>query len=252
MIHIKTKTEIETMRQAGRLLGKILHQLGEAVKPGVSPLDIENHAEALFKEYNAIPGFKGFKGFPNICCISVNDHVVHGIPAPKPMKAGDLVTIDCGVKLDGLNTDAAISVIVGGDAAGTERTRKLNQTTRKAMYQAIRLVKPGVKVGTLGNIIQKTVEGAGLTIIKDLMGHGVGYELHEEPQILNYGKKDTGIALKPGMTIAIEPIVSAGERFIETLDDGWTIGIKDGSWGCQWEHTILVTDHGHEILTEWV
>jgi methionyl aminopeptidase len=166
------------------------------------------------------------------------------------MKTGDLVTIDCGVKIDGLNTDAAISVIVGGEKAGTEKTRRLNQITRKAMYAAIRLIKPGAKLGDLGHVIEKTVEGGGFTIIRDLTGHGVGYELHEEPQILNYGKKGTGLALKPGMTIAIEPIVSAGERFIKSLDDHWTIALKDGSWGCQWEHTVLVTEHGHEILTE--
>lgn len=251
MIHIKTPQEIQIMRQAGKLLGEILHLLGKAVEPGKSTLDIENHAEALFERYQAIPGFRGFHGYPNICCISVNEHVVHGIPNEIPMKEGDLVTIDCGVKLEGLNTDAAISVIVGGEEKATPKVRELNRITRKAMYAGIRLIKPGARVGDLGNVIEKTVKGAGFTIIEDLMGHGVGYELHEDPQILNYGKKGTGIALKPGMVIAIEPIVCIGEKFIKTLEDRWTIATRDGSIGCQWEHTVLVTDHGHEILTEY-
>lgn len=254
MVHVKTPEEIETMRRAGRILGTILKILGEHVKPGHSTLDIEEHAAELFKTYaqtdQAEPGFKGFHNYPNICCISRNDHVVHAIPNDTPLEKGDLVTIDCGVKINGLNTDAAISVIVGGDACATEKTRRLNETTRKAMYKGIREIKPGAKLGDIGHAIAREVESAGFTIIRELTGHGIGYSLHEEPEVLNYGKKGQGLALIPGMMIAIEPIVSTGERFIQTLSDGWTIALKDGSWGCQWEHTVLVTEHGHEILTE--
>lgn len=250
MIHIKTPQEIESQRKGGKHLGNILKKLGEAVAAGKTPADIETLAEETFKTLGLIPGFRGFHNYPNICCISVNDHVVHGIPSDIPFKNGDLVTIDCGVLMDDLHTDAAISVIVGGEAAASDRIQKLNRITRKAMYMGIREIKPGAKTGDIGHAIAKVVEGACFTIIRELTGHGVGYSLHEEPQILNYGKRGTGEALKPGMVVAIEPIVSAGGRFIETLDDGWTIAIKDGSWGCQWEHTVLVTDHGHEILTE--
>lgn len=250
MVHIKNETEIKIMRTAGHFLGNILKELTQVAEPGKTSMDIENHAENVFKRHQLIPGFKGFQGYPNICCISVNENVVHGIPNEIPFQKGDLVTIDCGVMMEGLHTDAAMSVIVSGEEAASERIRELNRITRKAMYQAIKLVKPGAKIGDLGNIIQKTVEGAGFSIIRELMGHGVGYNLHEAPEILNYGKKGTGLALKPGMTIAIEPIVSAGERFIKTLEDRWTVAIRDGSFGCQWEHTILVTEHGHEILSE--
>lgn len=246
---LKSSAEIETMRKAGRILAEILKKLGEAVEPGKTPMDLERLAEKICQEHNAEPGFKGYHGYPNICCISVNNTVVHGIPNNVPFERGDLVTIDCGVKLNGLNTDAAISVIAGGDECGSEQTRKLNETTRKALYAGIAQVKPGAKIGDIGHAIQTVVEGAGFSIIKNLTGHGIGYKLHEDPQILNYGKKGTGESLVPGMTIAIEPIVSAGERFIETLNDHWTIVLRDGSLGCQWEHTILVTQNGHEILT---
>ena len=245
------------MRKAGRILAEILKRLGATVEPGKTPMDLEKTAETLFQEFQAAspslgvaPGFKGYRGYPNICCISVNDAVVHGIPNNVPLKLGDLVTIDCGVKISGLNTDAAISVIVGGEACGSERTRRLNETTRKALYAGIAQVKPGAKTGDIGHAVAKVVEGAGFSIIRELTGHGVGYKLHEDPQIQNYGKPGSGTALIPGMTIAIEPIVSAGERFIKTQGDHWTIAVRDGSWGCQWEHTILVTNNGHEILTE--
>jgi methionyl aminopeptidase len=252
MVHIKTPAEIESMRRGGKILGEILYHLGQAVEPGQTTLDIEHHAEKLFKQFDVAPCFKGYQGFPNICCISVNSDVVHGIPNERILNKGDLVTIDCGLFVDELNTDSAISVIVGGDAAGTEKARKLNQITRKAMFAGIKEVKPGAKTGDIGNAVAKVVEGAGLSIIKELTGHGIGYDLHEDPQVLNYGKKGTGTALIPGMVICIEPIVSSGERFIQTKDDRWTIEVKDGSWGCQWEHMILVTPNGHEVLTEYV
>lgn len=249
MIHLKTPTEIRIIRETGHLLGKILKALGEQVEEGKTPLDIEALAEKLMLENGATSGFKGYRSYPNICCISVNEKVVHTIPDRTPFQRGDLVTIDCGIVRDGLNTDAAISVIVGGDAAGSEQTRRLNQATRKALYKGISLVRPGVKIGDLSHAIQQTVERAGFSIIRELTGHGIGYNLHEEPNIPNYGKKGGGHALKPGMTICIEPIVSAGARFIDILDDRWTIVTRDGSWGCQWEHTLLVTETGCEILT---
>lgn len=250
MALLKTDAEIASLRRGGRLLAEILQTLAASVAPGRTPQDIERHAEALFAEHGVEPCFKGFRGYPNICCISVNEDVVHGIPNERVLTRGDLVTIDCGLWTDGLCTDSAVSVIVGGDACGTAKTQNLNRITRKALYAGIREIKPGAKTGDIGHAIQKVVEGAGLSIIKELTGHGIGETLHEEPQILNYGKRGTGQALVPGMVLCIEPIVSAGERFIHTKEDHWTIEIKDGSWGCQWEHMVLVTPHGHEILTE--
>lgn len=251
MTDIKTPAEIEALRKGGKLLAEILHKLGQFVEPGKSPMDIELHAAELMQKMGVKPCFSGYKGFPNICCISVNDHVVHGIPTDIPMQKGDLVTIDCGIFMEGLHTDAAISVIVGGDACATEKIRRLNETTKKALNKGISLVKPGVRTGDIGEAIQRIVESEGFSIIRELTGHGIGYNLHEEPTIANYGKRGSGMALKPGMTICIEPIVSAGERFIKTLDDRWTIAIRDGSWGCQWEHMILVTERGHEVLTRY-
>jgi methionyl aminopeptidase len=250
MTPIKTEAEIATVRKAGQILARILHELGEFVEAGKSPLDIEYRSQELFAEYGVEPGFLGYQGFPNYCCISVNEDVVHGIPSEKNLKKGDLITIDCGVLMDGLNTDAAISVIVGGEHCGSEQTKRLNQITKKAMNKAISLVKPGVKTGDLGYVIQQTVEKAGFQIIRELTGHGIGENLHEDPTIYNYGEKGRGETLKAGMTICIEPIVSAGQRFISTQPDGWTISTRDGAWGCQWEHMVLVTENGHEVLTQ--
>ncbi|MFA5842926.1 MAG: type I methionyl aminopeptidase [Candidatus Gracilibacteria bacterium] len=247
-IPIKTPAEIESMRKGGHLLGEFLKKLGEKVTVGITPVDIEHFAKQLFEKENVTPGFKGYNGYPAICCISVNDRVVHSIPDEIPFKQGDLVTIDCGLILDGLNTDAAISVVIGGKTANP-LAEKLSTITRKALYSAIKLIKPGVRTGDLSFMIQRTVEQAGFSIIRELTGHGVGRTLHEEPTIYNYGKRGNGPALKPGMTIAIEPITCTGERFIKTLNDHWTIVTRDGSLSCQWEHTVLVTANGHEILT---
>lgn len=249
-IPLKTPVEIESMRKGGHLLGEILKKLGEKVAAGVTPLDLEHLAERLFQEADVTPGFRGYNRYPSICCISVNDRVVHSIPNDIPFKQGDLVTIDCGLILDELNTDAAVSVVVGGKDANP-KAEQLSIATKKALYAAIKLVKPGVRTGDLSSMIQRTVEQAGFSIIRELTGHGVGRSLHEEPTIYNYGKRGSGVALKPGMTIAIEPITCAGERFIKTLDDQWTIVTHDGSLSCQWEHTVLVTANGHEILTLW-
>src|SRR3989338_2199516 len=247
---IKTEQEIESLRRGGEILGEILHLLGEKVEPGHSTLDIERHAQKLFETYNVKPCFKGYRGYQNICCISANADVVHAIPNDRPLEKGDLVTIDCGLWTDGLNTDAAISLIVGGDTCGSDKARHLNQITRKALYAGIKEVKPGAKTGDIGHAVQKVVESEGFSIIRELTGNGIGKNLHEEPTVANYGKRGTGVALVQGMVICIEPIVSAGERFIRTKDDRWTIEIKDGSWGWQWEHMVLVTTHGHEVLTE--
>ncbi len=249
MIPLKTPAEIESMRRGGHILAKILQELGSLVEPGQTPLDVEYRAAELFEQYEVTPGFQGYKGYPNICCVAVNDQLVHAIPTDKPFQRGDLVKIDCGCILDNLYTDAAVSIVAGGEEAASTTTKNLSAATKKALNLAIRLVRPGARVGDLSHIIQKTVEDAGFSIVHELTGHGLGYSLHEEPTIVNYGKKGTGTTFEAGMTFAIEPIVTAGERFIKTLDDRWTIATRDGSWGCQWEHTILVTENGHEILT---
>lgn len=243
----KTANEINAMREGGKILGQILKELGEILKPGMSTWDLEKHAEKLFKHYGVKPGFKGYNGYPAILCTSVNNEVVHGIPNKIPLEKGDILSIDCGVIHKDLNTDSAIAVIVGGETAPI--ARRLVDTCIRALWKGIEQVKPGNTVGDIGHAIQKTVEAEGFTIIKELTGHGIGYRLHEEPYIFNYGKKGEGEVLKAGATIAIEPKIGLGTAKIDTLDDDWTIVTRDGSLAIQHEHTVLVTETGFEVLT---
>lgn len=239
--------EIESMRKGGKILGEILSAVSSHLEPGMSTWDLEKKAEQLFAQYGVQPGFKGYHGYPAILCTSTNDEAVHGIPNKKPLKKGDILSIDCGVLLDGLNTDSAIAVVVGGET--NPKAQKFVDTCIRALWDGIKQVKPGNKIGDIGWAVEKTVKEAGFSIIKELTGHGIGYTLHEPPHIYNYGKKGTGLALKPGMTIAIEPIIAMGSPKIETLEDDWTIATQDGSWAIQHEHTLLVTETGFEVLT---
>ncbi len=246
-VSIKTAREIAAMRKGGKILGEILAALAAVLEPGMSTLDLERKAEALFKKYAVEPGFKGYHGYPAILCTSVNDEVVHAIPNKIPLQKGDILSIDCGVIVDRLNTDSAIAVVVGGQTA--PRAQKLVDTCIKALWEGIAQVKPGNHIGDIGHTIQTLVEAEGFSIVKELTGHGIGYKLHEEPYVQNYGKPGHGSELKPGMTIAIEPIITLGRPEIDTLDDGWTIVTRDGSLSIQHEHTVLVTENGCEVLT---
>lgn len=243
----KNPAEIAAMREGGKILGQILTELESIVAPGMCTLDLEKHAEKLFKQYGVKPGFKGYNGYPAILCTSVNNEVVHGIPNTIPLEKGDILSIDCGVIYKDLNTDSAVAVIVGGETAPV--ARRLVDTCIRALWKGIAQVKPGNTLGDIGYAIQKTVEAEGFTIIKELTGHGIGYRLHEEPFVFNYGKKGMGDVLKAGMTLAIEPIIGLGTAKIDTLDDDWTIVTRDGSLAIQHEHTILVTETGVEVLT---
>ncbi len=245
-IHIKSEAEIEKMRKAGKVLAKTLSFVKSIAKEGLTTKYLDLEAEKFILSHNMIPGFKGYKGFPATMCSAVNNEVVHTIPNDKKLENGDILTVDCGVILGGFNTDAAITFAIGNI---TEETEKLLKVTEEALMLGIKQVKPGNKVGDIGSAIQKHVEKNGFSIVRDLTGHGIGKHLHEDPAIPNHGKAHSGIALKPGMTIAIEPIVSMGKPYIETLKDGWNIVTKDGSLACQFEHTILITNNGYEILT---
>ncbi len=246
-IHIKTEKEIEAMRKSGKILAAILTDLAAYVKPGLSTWDLEKRAEKLCEEYNVQPGFKGYHGYPCILCTAVNNEVVHSIPTKTPLQEGDVLSIDAGVIVDGMNTDSAIALVVGKESH-PEREHFVN-TCIRALWKGIEQVKPGNKIGDIGYAIEQTVRAAGYRVVPELTGHGIGYKLHEEPYVYNYGKRGNGPALKPGMTIAIEPIIVTGHPAIETLEDGWTIATKDGGLGIQHEHTILVTETGHEVLT---
>lgn len=243
----KNPAEIQSMRRGGKILAAILSELEAMVAPGVSTWDLEKRAEQLFEEHGVQPGFKGYHGYPAILCTSVNNEVVHSIPNKQPMEKGDILSIDCGVILDGLNTDSAVAVVVGGETE--PEVQKFVDCCIRALWAGIKQVKPGNRIGDIGHAIEKVVRDGGFKVVPELTGHGIGYKLHEPPYVYNYGKRGKGLALKPGMTIAIEPIIVMGSPKIETLNDEWTIVTKDDSLGIQHEHTVLVTETGYEVLT---
>jgi methionyl aminopeptidase len=246
-VSIKTPNQIRAMRESGKFLALILAELEKYLETGMSTMDLELKAEELFKKYGVQPGFKGYHGYPNILCTSVNDEVVHAIPNKIPMQKGDILSIDCGVIIDGMNSDSAIAAVVGGETV--PEAQRLVDTCIAACWKGIGQVKPGNHVGDIGHAIQTLVEDAGFSIIKELTGHGIGTSLHEPPYVLNYGEPGEGEELVPGMCIAIEPIIAMGKPQIETLDDDWTIITRDGSLAIQHEHTMLITERGCEVLT---
>ncbi|PIE85513.1 type I methionyl aminopeptidase [Candidatus Gracilibacteria bacterium] len=241
--------EIEQLRKNALVHKKVFEEIKKTVKVGTSAEEIDKLCGHIAKENNVLCGFKGVYDFPANICISVNDCVVHGVPRKGIIfKKGDLVKFDFGIKDKkyGVNTDAAISIIIGGDHTN-EVAARLIETSKKALYAGIEKAKDGNRVGDISSSIQQEVEGAGFKIIKELSGHGIGYNLHEKPYIYNYGKAGTGQILKEGMTIAIEPII--GETSGEIYDKGsWEIYVKDGSLGCQFEHTVLITSGDAEII----
>ncbi|MBI2464089.1 type I methionyl aminopeptidase [Candidatus Peregrinibacteria bacterium] len=243
---LKTQEEIAIMREGGKILARILHELAKKAQPGITTEMLDQEAEKLFTALKVKPSFKGYRGYPANICASVNEEIVHAIPGKRRLYEGDIITLDAGVLHKGFHTDSAVTVPVG--TIKPEITTFL-KIVESALYKAISIIRPGIKIGDLSELIQKTVEKKGYSAVRDLTGHGIGKTLHEPPMIPNFGKKNTGLSLIPGMTIAIEPIVNMGERFMKTLDDGWTIVTRDGSLSCQFEHTIVITTKGAEILT---
>ncbi|HEX3568057.1 MAG TPA: type I methionyl aminopeptidase [Candidatus Saccharimonadales bacterium] len=246
-IRIKTEPEIAAMRESGRMLATVLELLRKRVKPGLTPKDMSAMARTELKKLGGAPAFLGFYGYPDIICISVNEQVQHSIPTNVPFKAGDVVNFDFGVRYKGMTTDAGISVCVGNKF--TPETRRLLEGTELALYDGIAQVRAGGRVGDISAAIEATLRKYHLGIVRELVGHGVGHELHEDPEIPNYGHAGTGPVLKAGMTIAIEPITTLGDHAIVELHDGWTLVTRDRSWSAQFEHTVLITDTGAEILT---
>lgn len=246
-IIIKTEEEIKIMREGGKILGATLDEICKRAKAGVTTYELGEFAEKFIKKHNAIPGFKGYGGFPGAICTGVNEEVVHGIPKKdKYLQEGDLFTVDCGVIYKGFYTDAARSIGVG---KVSEEKEKLIKTAKEALSGAINISKPGTKVSKLGEIIEKIVKKAGFTIIRNLTGHGIGKKLHEDPIILNYKNNEIDAILQEGMTIAIEPIFCTGNGEIKELSDKWTIITRDLSPSVQEENTILITQNKPEILT---
>lgn len=247
-LQLKSPREIEIMARGGKILRATLLQMRDAVRPGISTLEIDAIGEAFIRSHaGAEPAFKGLYGFPGSVCISINEEVVHGIPSRKRVLAeGDIVTVDVGVKLDGMYTDAAITVPVGEI---DETTRKLLDVTERALAAGIAAALPDNHVGDIGAAIQAVVEPEGFSIVRELVGHGVGFSPHEELQIPNYGKAKRGKKLVSGLTIAIEPMVNVGTAKTRTLADKWTVVTADNKRSAHFEHTVAITDSGPRILT---
>ena len=247
MIIIKTKQEIEKMQIAADLLVKVHRALRDEVKPGVTTLELDRFVEKFITDRGGYPEQKGYQGFPYSICASVNDEICHGFPSNRKLKDGDLLTIDMVVNVDGYLADSAWSYAVGNIS---DEAKKLMDVTKECLYRSIALVKPGVRLGDIGHAIQTYAEATGFSVVRDFVGHGIGTNMHEDPQVLHYGKPGRGIRLEEGMVFTIEPMINAGDWPIKMDDNGWTARTRDGSLSCQYEHTLAVTADGVIVLTE--
>jgi methionyl aminopeptidase len=246
MIQLKSSQEIAKMEVANRIVAEILEEVKCQVRPGVETRELDELAEACCRKYKVKPAFKGYRGYNHSLCIAVNEEVVHGIPGPRQLKAGDLVSLDFGVLYDGFYGDAAITLPVG---AVSSQAQKLMQATEESLYAGIGELKVGGRLGDISHAVQTTVEKQGFSVIRQFVGHGIGRALHEDPQIPNFGPKGRGPALKVGMTLAIEPMTSAGSWEVKILEDGWTAVTEDGSLAAHFEHTVALTEKGVLILS---
>lgn len=248
-IEIKSAREIEIMRQSAQIVATVLKEISEMVQPGMTTADLDAHAEKRIREMGATPSFKGYHGFPGSICSSINNEVVHGIPSPKKViRAGDVLKVDTGAYQQGFHGDSCITIAVG---EVTPEAAKLIRVAEEALYKGIEQVKAGNYLIDLAGAIQDHVEANGFCIVEDFTGHGVGRNLHEEPSVFNFRTREMpNVKLRAGMTLAIEPILNAGSRFTRTLSDRWTAVTVDNSLSAQFEHTVLVTDTGYEILTD--
>ena len=248
MIYLKNAQQLDCMRRSGALLYEVLCRLREAIKPGVSTAELDVYAERLIRKHKAIPSFLDYQGYPASICASINDEVVHGIPADDAiLKEGDVLSIDCGLILDGWQADSAFTVGVG---AITPDKQQLIDVTEESFYKGIRKAVAGNHLGDIGHAIQSFTEGFGYGVVRDLTGHGIGRNMHEEPSVPNFGRPGHGTRLRAGMTLAIEPMITMGDYHVAELEDGWTIVTEDGSICSHYEHTIAINERGlPEILT---
>jgi methionyl aminopeptidase len=247
MIKLKSPLEIAKMQVANQIVAEALAEITAFVKPDVETLEIDALAEEICRRRQVKPAFKNYRGYPRSICISINDEIVHGIPTHRRLRPGDLVSIDFGVRYDGYFGDAAITLAVG---EVSESAQKLMKATEEALYAGIAKVVAGNHLSDVSHAVQKTVESNGFSVIRDFVGHGIGRSLHEDPQIPNYGPPGQGPVLQPGMTLAIEPMVSAGRWEISVMPDGWTAITKDGSLAAHYEHTVALTENGVLILSK--
>ena len=247
MIVTKSPAELEIMREAGRITAAALRLVGEAVRPGVTTRELDAIAEEYIRSQGAAPAFKGYQGFPATLCTSPNDQVVHGIPGRRVLSEGDILSVDCGAIVDGYYGDSAVTFAVGTVSMETQR---LLEVTAASLDAAIAECRPGRRLSDVSHAVQAVVEAAGFSVVREYVGHGIGRAMHEEPQVPNYGSPGKGPQLKPGMVLAIEPMVNAGSHAVHSLDDGWTVVTDDGGMSAHFEHTVAVTEHGPLVLTK--
>jgi methionyl aminopeptidase len=246
MIYLKTEDEINLIKESAQVLGKAHAEVANWVKPGVTTQKLDAVAEEYIRDFGGIPSFKGFNEFPASLCISVNEVVVHGIPGSYFLKEGDIVSIDCGVKLNGFHSDSAYTYPVG---EVSKEVMNLLTATKKSLYKGIDQAVDGLRIGDIGNAVQSYVEERGYSVVRELVGHGVGRDLHESPEVPNYGKRGKGIRLREGMVLAIEPMVNLGTKTVMQERDGWTIRTTDKKFSAHFEHTVVVRKGKAEILT---
>ncbi len=247
MIELKSESDREKLRRAGRVVAEVLAILKAAVRPGIKTRDLDKIADREIRARGGIPVFKGYHGYPASVCVSVNEEVVHGIPGPRVIRAGDLVSIDLGARVAGFVGDAALSVFAGDPPSA--RAAELVRVTEEALYLGIAAAKAGNRLGDISAAVQRHVQAHGFSVVRDFVGHGIGREMHEDPQVPNYGEPGRGLLLKPGLALAIEPMVNLGGYEVEVLTDGWTAVTKDRSLSAHFEHTIFIGPDGPEILT---
>ena len=246
-VTIKSPREIELMREAGRILAKTHEELAQTRRPGMSPGDIDHMGEEIIRSYGCIPSFKNYNGYPTSICVSVNDEVVHGIPHKEHfLDEGDIVSLDAGVLYKGYHSDAARTYGIGEI---DDDAKKLIEVTRQSFFEGIKFAKAGNHLNDISAAIQKYAESFGFGVVRDLVGHGIGSHLHEDPEIPNFARKRKGILLQPGMTLAIEPMITEGSYEVVWLDDDWTVMTEDGGWAAHYENTILITEGEPEILS---
>ena len=248
-VEIKSSREIEIMRKSSKIVATVLSEIRDLVKPGMSTLDLDNYAEKRIREHDAEPSFKGYHGFPGSICSSINNEVVHGIPSKKKIiNDGDLLKIDTGAFYNGYHGDSCITICVGN---ASDQAIELSRIAQEALMLGIKQIKPQNKLLDIAGAIEDHVIANGFSVVEDYTGHGVGRNLHEEPSVFNFRTNDLpNVTLREGMTIAVEPIINLGSKYCKTLRDGWTVITKDGNLSAQWEHTVLVTKNGFEILTD--
>lgn len=249
MIFLKTEEEIELLRESNLLVGMTLGEVAKHIRPGISTLELDRIAEEFIRSHGAIPGFLDYEGFPNTLCVSVNDEVVHGIPSSKRiLKDGDIVSIDCGTFKNGFYGDSAYTFEVG---EVDEEVRKLLRVTKESLYKGIEKAISGLRIGDVGHAVQSHCEMNGFSVVREMVGHGVGHDMHEEPQVPNYGRQGQGVKLREGMVIAIEPMINLGKRHICQDADGWTIRTRDKKPSAHFEHTVAVGKNEADILSSF-